>query len=168
MPDKNAPPGGLGRAATAMPVIEGALAFIVISFVAAVWENIPVAHHRDAFVVVYASGAHFIFSFGIAAPSLALSHWLRSRAASAALMLGLFAYVFWSLILQHRGLANLLLEERWTIPMPYADTASSLLERAMGSGEFAFYLGPLMFSYALAAAGMLVLWVPSLLGGQRR
>jgi len=150
-----------------MPVIEGALAFIVISFVATVWESIPADRRHDAFVVVYASGAHFIFSFVLAGPTFALANRLQSAAAGAAMTFGLVAYVFWSLILQHRGLANLLLDRPWSIPMPFADQVSASLAGLLGE-HFAFYLGPVIFGYAILAVAMVVLWLPSTLGPARR
>jgi hypothetical protein len=154
------------RAAGAMPVIEGALAFIVISFVATVWESIPADRRHDAFVVVYASGAHFIFSFALAGPMFALSTRLRSAAAGAAMTLALMGYVFWSLILQHRGLANLLLDSPWSIPMPFADGVAASLTRGMGE-HFAFYLGPVVFAYGVLLVALALVWLPSRLAPAR-
>lgn len=149
------------RAAAAMPVIEGALAFIVISFVATVWPSIPPDRGRDAFIVVYASGAHFIFSYLLAAPMFALAGRLKSPSSGAAMTIGLASYVFWSLILQHRGLANLLLDSPWSIPLPFADSICVAMERVLGE-QLAFFFGPLIFSYVVLTLALALLSLPSL------
>lgn len=149
------------RAATAMSVIEGALAFIVISFVATVWESIPTERGNDAFVVMFGSGAHFLFSFGIVAPILAVPNRLKSGAMGIAMMLALFGYVFQSLILQHRGLAGLLLDEPWTIPIAPAAAICTALDGIFGA-QFALYIGPLIFSYLVLAIALPIGWAASM------
>jgi hypothetical protein len=156
------------RAATAMPVIEGALAFIVIGFIASAWESIPEAHHNDAFVVVFASGAHFIFSFLFAAPAMAAAPRIQGGFSSFSLMLGLYAYVFWSLIVQHCALAELFLAGQWRIPIPFADVVANAFNTALGGPEMALYFGPLVLAYLVTVVAFAVLWLPSLAAPRRK
>lgn len=158
---------GAARATTAMPVVEGALAFIVISFVATVWESISPERQTFAFEVVFGSGAHFIFSFLIVTPAFVLSSRMKSGVAGA-FTLAMLSYVFWSLILQHRGLANMLLPERWRIPIPFANEINDAMESVLGP-QITFFFGPLIFSYVVLTIALAVVWLSSTaFGGARK
>jgi hypothetical protein len=151
------------QAATAMPVIEGALAFIVIGFVGQAWDSIPAELGRQAFVLVYASGAHFLFSFLFAVPAMVICRHndRRQFAIDFGLLAGLFAYVFWSLNEQHRELANLLIDPPWQIPLPLGNELSSLLQAISGGPDYRLFLSPLIFAWIVAAIVGAVLWLPS-------
>jgi hypothetical protein len=140
----------LSHAARIIPVVEGAIATIVIVFVAQVWHAVPPAKGHDAFVLIYASGAHFLFSFLFIVPGLLVSSRTRSVPLDTGLFAGLFAYVFWSLNEQHRELADLLIEPSWRIPLPMGEELSHLLETMSGGPDFRLFLSPLVLAWLVA------------------
>jgi hypothetical protein len=148
----------LTYSASTMPVVQGALALIVISFIGQVWPNIPPTNHQDAFLLIFASGAHFIFSFFIVAPAALLFSRRGSMASHFGFTVGIFFYTFWSLIVQQRALANLLLTDKWNIPLPFGDGFADLWAVALGSETTALYFSPLLSAYLVAIAVTIVLF----------
>lgn len=140
----------VARAASVMPVIEGALAFIVISFVGVTWPSIPHDKAHDAFTLVYASGAHFLFSFLLVTPMMLIATSTRSAGLHIGMVLGLFAYVFWSLNEQHRALSNLFLPGPWALPLPGCEAISAAMRAVTGSSEVALYFSPFLLGVAVA------------------
>lgn len=143
----DAPGRDVSRAAGVLPIIEGALAALVITFIAQVWHAIPPEHGKDAFVLIYASGAHFIFSFLLVAPGIVICRQVNSLAINVAFLVGLFAYLFWSLNEQHSALANLLITPAWQIPLPLAPELSSLLRMVLGGEANSLFIGPLVLGW---------------------
>lgn len=147
------------RGGTTLPVIEGALAFVVISFIAQTWPNIPSDKQYLAFVLIYGCGAHFIFSFFAAIPFLYIANKVNSTFFNLTLMLAMFAYVFWSLNEQHHALSALLIEPHWEIPLPFGEQLYDFLRSTLGSNSTALYFAPLLISYTVA----IVLSIPSII-----
>ncbi len=142
----------LSYAATTLPVVQGALALIVITFLGQVWPNIDPSKRLAAFELVYACGSHFIFSFAIAAPAALFLSRVQQSAVAVAFTIGLYSYTFWSLNVLHQGLANLLLDQRWAIPLPLGDSIWKFFITVFGTESTAQYLSPLFVSYLVALA----------------
>lgn len=143
------------RCASILATAMGALAFIVISFVASTWESIPADQQRFAFVVVNASGAHFIFSLAFALPTILLCRLISRWGVAIGVAVGSAAYIYCALILQHRGLADSLLAEPWVSIFPFGQAMISLVHGP--NLEINFYLIPLVAAWAIGGAVGLVL-----------
>ena len=136
------------RVASVLATAVGALAFIVISFISSTWEFIPASEQRYAFVVVNASGAHFVLSFAFCLPAILLAHFSGRWSVAIAECLGGVAYIYCALLLQHRGLANTLLPDPWVSTFPFA---SEIFSYAGGEqSPAAFYQLPLLAAWGVA------------------
>jgi hypothetical protein len=134
----------------------GALAFIVISFVASTWEFVPATKQSFAFIGVEASGAHFIFSLAFALPCILLSRFLRrSWSISIGGMLGAAGYIYCALILQHWGLASSLLSQSWISIFPLGNTMISLVQGPQL--QAIFYAIPLVVAWTIALPSFVIL-----------
>lgn len=147
----------VARAATALPVIEGALALIVIAFIGQVWPHIPPERTLTAFVLVYACGAHFIFSFLVSVPGMVICRRAGNLAWRIAVLVGLFGYAFWSLNEQHRALANLMLDQPWRIPLPLVPELSTLLSYVLGGDSNSLFAAPLVLGWVMMGVAGAVL-----------
>ena len=144
--------------ATAM----GALAFIVITFIAEAWESIPDENKADAFVLINASGAHFLFSIFMVAPFVVLARILNGWHMSSASSLASFLYAYWALLIQHKGLTDILLQEEWVSIFPFAGMVLPLLYGQ--AGEWMFYFLPLIFAWGVGIPALVVLSIFALPG----
>ena len=132
-----------------------ALAFIVISFVSNTWESIPLQKQHFAFVVVNASGAHFIISFAFAWPCILIGRLLPYWSIATSVALGSTSYLYCALILQHRGLADSLLSETWVSIFPFGQ---AMIDLVRGPNlEMFFYLIPLAAAWTVAITFGLIL-----------
>lgn len=143
------------RGASILATSMGALAFISISFVASTWESISAEKQHFAFVVVNASGAHFIFSLAFALPSILICRALPRWSMAIAAATGSATYIYCALILQHRGLADTLLSDPWMSIFPFGQT---LISQVQGPNlEANFYLIPLLAAWGVGIVMALVL-----------
>ncbi len=144
--------------ATAM----GALSFVVITFIAEAWESIPLDMRSHAFVLINASGAHFLFSIFMVAPFVVLARAMNGWHMSTASSLASFLYAYWALLIQHKGLTDLLLQEEWISIFPFA---SIVLPHLYGpSGEMLFYFLPLLIAWGVGIPTLAVLTLITLPG----
>lgn len=132
-----------------------ALAFIVISFISDAWESVPPEKQHFAFVVVNASGAHFICSLAYALPCILicrlLPYWKVATSAAA----GGAAYIYCALILQHRGLADSLRSEPWVSIFPFGQDMINLVQGP--HLEAFFYFIPLVAAWGMAVIIQIIL-----------
>ena len=138
------------RSVTLLITGQIALAAIVIGFVANTWESIDITSHYRAFIVVCGSGAHFLMSLAVGGVSLLVFRRDETKLDAFIAVSTCFVYIYFSLIIQHDGLATLLMDRPWKSVFPLGDWALSFARNE--SGELAYYLIPtLASSVALVA-----------------
>ena len=135
------------RSITLMVTGQIALAAIVIGFVANTWRAIPPSNHYEAFIVVCGSGAHFLMSLATAGIVLSSYKFFASKLEIGIGAICCFCYIYFSLIVQHGGLASLLLIEPWRSVFPLGDMALSLSKGV--AGETYYYMLPFVTSLIL-------------------
>jgi len=134
-----------------------ALAFIVITFVADTWASIPSEKQHFAFVVINASGAHFICSLAYGAACIFVCRIFPYWKVSASLAVGGATYIYCALILQHRGLADSLLSQPWVSIFPFGQAMIGLVRGP--HLEAFFYFTPLAAACAMTTALLTLLLV---------
>lgn len=136
------------RALTLLIAGQIALAAIVIGFVSNTWTSVSAPYRFLAFVVVCGSGAHFFLSL-IAGALIAWLFQSRQDGLSTSIAIACsVTYIYCSLIVQHSGLAQMLMERPWRSFFPFGNFMINMLQ---GSNlEAAYYTLPFAMSCAVA------------------
>jgi hypothetical protein len=136
------------RALTLMIAGQIAMAAIVIGFVSNTWSYVSKDFQHLAFVVVCGSGAHFVMSL-VTGGLIASYFQFRQNILSTTIAISSSAvYIYCSLIIQHSGLAQMLLERPWVSVFPFGDFMIGLLQGEQR--EVAYYTLPFVMACLVA------------------
>lgn len=137
-----------------------ALAAIVIGFVANTWSDVSPAYRHFAFVVVCGSGAHFVMALALGGSCALAFHFCKTIRMTSVIILACAGYIYSSLIVQHSGLAHMLLESPWVSIFPLGQRMITLINGP--DLEFYYYFLPAI----VASSAALTFWLLLELGNR--